>query len=61
MVFGNMSLSGAIDVIKAEKELAEAKLKLSPGDVRAKNFIDAVDTINSFIDKSVGVFMLAGK
>ncbi len=57
MVFGEMSLSNAIDVLKTEQKIAEESVKLLPNDTRLKNFISAVDTVNNYIDKSVGVFM----
>ena len=56
MVFGNMTLSDAVEVLKHNKELAEVSLKLHPSDASLADFVNAVDTVCNYIDKSVCVF-----
>lgn len=55
MVFGNMTLSDAVEVLKRKKELAEVSLKLHPSDTSLVDFVNAVDTVCNYIDKSVTV------
>lgn len=53
MVFGDMTLSDAVEVLKQNKQLAEVSLKLHPSDVCLADFIKAVDTVCIYVDKSV--------
>lgn len=55
LVFGNMTLSDAVEVLKRKKELAEVSLKLHPSDTSLVDFVNAVDTVCNYIDKSVTV------
>ena len=54
MVFGNMTLSDAIEVLKYNKQLAEVSLKLHPSDACLADFINAIDVVCNYVDKSVG-------
>ena len=53
MVFGDMTLSDAVEVLKRNKQFAEVSLKLHPSDVSLSDFIRAVDTVCNYVDKSV--------
>lgn len=55
MVFGNMTLSDAVEVLKHNKELAQVILKFHPSDTTLADFVNAVDTVCNYIDKSVTV------
>ena len=56
-----MSLAEAIDILKKHKEAVSLIVSSGNGNEQMGLFIDAVDTVISWIDRMYSVFMKFGK